>query len=102
MLGDAGLGYPPALYPNISYTPTTTPDQNVPGSNITNVNAFADYPLNQSAALLLGPLQINDTYALISLTLAIVDNSNPDYVLGYMTIVAAATSLIDVTTSREG
>ncbi|PQE25483.1 Hsp90 protein [Rutstroemia sp. NJR-2017a BBW] len=102
MLGDAGLGYPPALYPNISYTPTTTPDENVPGSNITNVNAFADYPFNQSAALLLGPLQINNTYALISLTLAIVDNTNRDYVLGYMTIVAAATSLINVTTSREG
>ncbi|KAM3079406.1 Histidine kinase osmosensor [Clarireedia jacksonii] len=102
MLGDDGPGYPPALYPNISYTPTSTPDLNVPGSNLTNVSAFADYPLNQSTALLLGPLQINNTYALVSLTLAIIDNTNPGYVLGYMTIVAAATSLIDVTTSREG
>lgn len=66
------------------------------------MSAFADYPLNQSAALLLGPLQINSTYALISLTLAIIDNSNPNNVLGYMTVVAAATSLIDVLESREG
>jgi osomolarity two-component system, sensor histidine kinase SLN1 len=38
----------------------------------------------------------------ISLTLPIVDNSNPDAVLGYMTVVAAATSLLEVTTSRAG
>lgn len=64
--------------------------------------AFADYPLNKSAALLLGPLQINSSYALVSLTLPIVENGNSDYVLGYMTVVAAATSLIDVVYSREG
>ncbi|KAF7946987.1 uncharacterized protein EAE97_004236 [Botrytis byssoidea] len=101
-LGDADQGYPAALYPNISYIPTTDPDPNAPGTNFTEVYAFADYPLNKSAALLLGPLQINSTYALVSLTLPIVENSNPDYVLGYMTVVAAATSLIDVIYSREG
>ncbi|KAF7953203.1 hypothetical protein EAE96_006418 [Botrytis aclada] len=102
VLGDADQGYPPALYPNISYIPTTDPDPYAPGTNFTQVYAFADYPLNKSAALLLGPLQINSTYALVSLTLPIVENSNPDYVLGYMTVVAAATSLIDVIYSREG
>lgn len=38
----------------------------------------------------------------VSLTLPIVDNNRPDDVLGYMTVVAAATSLLDVTTSRAG
>lgn len=90
------------MYPNISYIPTTDPDPNAPGTNFTQVYAFADYPLNKSAALLLGPLQINSTYALVSLTLPIVENSNPDNILGYMTVVAAATSLIDVVYSREG
>ncbi|KAJ8062398.1 hypothetical protein OCU04_008939 [Sclerotinia nivalis] len=101
-LGDADQGYPPSLYPNISYIPTTRSDPNDPGTNFTDVYAFADYPLNKSAALLLGPLQINSTYALVSLTLPIIENSNPDYVIGYMTVVAAATSLIDVVYSREG
>ncbi|KAM0176758.1 hypothetical protein ACHAPF_004615 [Botrytis cinerea] len=101
-LGDADQGFPAALYPNISYIPTTDPDPNAPGTNFTQVYAFADYPLNKSAALLLGPLQINSTYALVSLTLPIVENSNPDNILGYMTVVAAATSLIDVVYSREG
>lgn len=42
------------------------------------------------------------SYALISLTQPIVDNTDPAVVLGYMTVVAAASSLIDVTQSREG
>ncbi|KAG4031783.1 hypothetical protein MFRU_008g01420 [Monilinia fructicola] len=101
-LGDADQGYPPSLYPNISYVQTTDPDLNAPGTNFTRVSAFADYPLNKSAALLLGPLQINSTYALVSLTLPIVENTNQDYVLGYMTVVASATSLVDIVYSREG
>jgi osomolarity two-component system sensor histidine kinase SLN1 len=38
----------------------------------------------------------------VSLTLPIVDNFAPDIVLGFMTVVAAATSLLDVTTARAG
>lgn len=39
---------------------------------------------------------------MVSLTLPIVDNLDPSVVLGYMTVVAAASSLIEVTQSREG
>ncbi|KAF4637618.1 hypothetical protein G7Y89_g452 [Cudoniella acicularis] len=103
-LGDGDLGYPPALYPNITYAPVTpaVPDPMDPAISATAVNAFPDFPLNQNTVLLLGPLQINDTYALLSMTLPIVDNSNKGVVLGFMTVVAAASSLIDITTSREG
>ena len=38
----------------------------------------------------------------VSLTLPIVDNTNPEHVLGFMTVVAAATSLLDVVSSRAG
>lgn len=102
MLGDTGLGYPTALYPNISFTTTPYPDPGDPTTNETLASAFKDFPLNTTSSLLLGPLQINDSYALLSLTIPIVDNSNPTYVLGYMTVVAAASSLIDIMTSREG
>ncbi|KAN0112682.1 hypothetical protein V8E51_005633 [Hyaloscypha variabilis] len=96
MLGDPGtLGYPTELYPNITYGITNTPDA-------TNATAFLDFPLNATSALVLGPLQINDSYALVSLTLPIVDNTRLGYVLGFMTVVAAATALIDVSQSREG
>lgn len=89
VLGDPGIGYPPALYPNITY------QDNVPW-------AFGDYPLNASAQLLLGPLQVNSSYALVSLTLPILDSRNKPNVLGFMTVVAAATSLYRVLESREG
>ncbi|KAG4423816.1 hypothetical protein IFR04_003112 [Cadophora malorum] len=103
MLGDdTDLGYPTALYPNITYTQTDEPDAMDPSVNATKAAAFTDLPLNNTSELLLGPLQINDSYALVSLTLPITDNLNREIVLGYMTVVAAATSLISVTQSREG
>ncbi|KUJ18134.1 uncharacterized protein LY89DRAFT_38710 [Mollisia scopiformis] len=103
VLGDnTSLGYPAALYPNITYTTTGTPDIIDPAINATTASAFADFPLNASSYLLLGPLSINDSYALVSLTLPIVDNSQAGNVLGYMTVVAAASSIITVTQSREG
>ena len=60
MLGDPGLGYPAMLYPNITYTSTSTPDPADPSINGTVASAFADFPLNSTSFLLLGPLQIND------------------------------------------
>ncbi|RDW62677.1 hypothetical protein BP5796_10979 [Coleophoma crateriformis] len=101
-LGDAGLGYPPPLYPNLTYVPTDQTDPNDPTTNITLVSAFPDFPLNASSILFLGPLLVNQSYAMVSLTLPIIDNVDKSRVLAYMTVVAAATSLIDVTTSREG
>jgi osomolarity two-component system sensor histidine kinase SLN1 len=102
-LGDDGrLGYPSSLYPNITYLPTNTPDPMDPSINAVNAIAFQDYPLNKSAALLLGPMPINSSYALVSLTLPIIDNANTTLILGFMTVVAAASSIIDVTQSREG
>jgi osomolarity two-component system sensor histidine kinase SLN1 len=102
-LGDDGLGFPPALYPNISYSEIPgTPDPADSSNNLTLVSAFADFPLNQTAVLVLGPFQINSSYALLSMTLPITDDRNPAVVLGYMTVVASCTSLIDVVNSREG
>jgi len=102
MLGDDGLGYPPMLYPNITYIPTSQPDTADPTVNATIASAFADFPLNSTSYLLLGPQVVNSSYAMISLTLPIIDNTNKNVVLGYMTVVAAASTLIDVIQSREG
>lgn len=103
MLGDDNdLGYPTALYPNITYNSTPKADPMDGSVNNTFATAFNDFPLNTTSALLLGPLQVNDSYALVSLTIPMVDNLNMSIVLGYMTVVAAASSLIDVMQSREG
>lgn len=51
---DSGLGYPTELYPNITYSPSNTPDPLDPTVNVTNATAFLDFPLNATSALLLG------------------------------------------------
>jgi osomolarity two-component system, sensor histidine kinase SLN1 len=102
MLGDNGPGYPAALYPSLTYNTTSTPDPLDPGTNETLVSAFGNFSLNSTSQLLLGPLQTNESFAMISLTLPILDNSNPSNVLGFMTVVAAATFLIEVIQSRAG
>ena len=61
-------------------------------STLANIALFASSDPNSS----------HQSYALVSLTLPIVDNLNSTFILGYMTVVASASSLIQVTQSREG
>jgi osomolarity two-component system sensor histidine kinase SLN1 len=78
MLGDEGLGYPPALYPNLTYSAASD-------SSTTDVYAFSDYKLGLDTALLLGPLPINSSFSLISVTVPIINNTSATDILGYMT-----------------
>lgn len=52
------------LYPNVTYTMRPgTPDTMDSSINATDVSAFNDFPMNKSSALLLGPYQVNRTFA---------------------------------------
>lgn len=101
-LGDDEGGYPPSLYPNITYVDSGRPGTTDPSTNIYAAYAFSDVRLTQSSGLLLGPLVINDTFSLMSLTIPIRSINASSNILGYMTIVASASPIVDVTTSREG
>lgn len=79
MLGEEGLGYPPALYPNLTYVAASD------GSSTTDAYAFSDYKLGLDTALLLGPLPINSSFSLISVTVPIINNTSATDILGYMT-----------------
>ncbi|KAF7118918.1 hypothetical protein CNMCM5793_008554 [Aspergillus hiratsukae] len=96
MLGDEGLGYPPALYPDLTYSAASD------GSNTTDVYAFSDYKLGLDTALLLGPLRINSSFSLISVTVPIINNTSATDIIGYMTVVASAASLQTTINSRDG
>jgi osomolarity two-component system, sensor histidine kinase SLN1 len=102
MFGDPGPGFPTMLYPNITYIETDEVDPMDNTANLTYVYAFPDFPLNITSSLLLGPLQINDTYSMVSLTLPIINNTSNVDILGFMTVVADSSSLYNVLTSREG
>lgn len=89
-LGDSGEGFPSILYPNL----TTT--------GVASVEAYPSVAVTTEKMLLLGPLILNDTYALVSLTQPVVNNGNHSDVIGYVTIVAAATELFKIESSSEG
>ncbi|OAA71183.1 ATPase-like, ATP-binding domain protein [Cordyceps fumosorosea ARSEF 2679] len=101
-LSDTQWGYPPDLYPNITYLATGNPVNGLPDTQAWIADAFPNVRISDKGGLLLGPLIVNETYALMSLTIPVRSNYNSRYFLGYMTLVVSATSLLEVQTSREG
>lgn len=100
-LGDDDFGYPPTLYPNISYVDLGR--QNTVRNDINAIAAepFPGVRIARDGGLLLGPLILNESAALISVSIPIRDN-NDTFILGYMTVVALASSLTQIQQSREG
>ncbi|KAI8944810.1 osmosensing histidine protein kinase SLN1 [Xylaria longipes] len=102
-LGNTTFGYPPTLYPNITYYSSTDPDPLEPNKTFVVARPFPDVRIDSSVnGLVLGPLVINQSYALISLTIPVRMLSETSVVLGYMTVVAEATSIIGIVSSLEG
>ncbi|KAI3398426.1 hypothetical protein diail_9246 [Diaporthe ilicicola] len=104
ILGDQDGGFPPSLYPNITYSDTGVPSSSSPSTNRFAAYAFSGVQLNQDNGLLLGPLMVNETFALLSLTIPIrsISQTQTGSILGYMTVVASGSPLVNVTSSREG
>ncbi|KAI1344922.1 osmosensing histidine protein kinase SLN1 [Xylariaceae sp. FL0016] len=100
---DTDTGFPSGLYPNITYSSSDTPDPYNPGHNVTIARPFPEIRIDSAAkGLILGPLVINQSYALMSLTLPIRQNAESDIVLGYMTVLAEANPVLDILSSEEG
>ena len=105
ILGQGDLGYPASLFPNITYIDQNRPNPYVPSTESYAASPFPGISLTNvtnGGGLLLGPLIINQTYALISITIPVKSNHIPNFILGYMTLVASAQSVIEVQTSQEG
>jgi osomolarity two-component system sensor histidine kinase SLN1 len=93
-LGDVEFGFPASLYPSLS-------------EGASSSSGSAPYPFNttsfiNSKALLLGPLIINQSYALLSISVPIENNGSTRDYLGYLTVVADASMILGVLSSREG
>jgi osomolarity two-component system sensor histidine kinase SLN1 len=97
-LGDDGLGYPPALYPNLTYS---TGQYN---ATFNDARAQADGVLltYNSPPLLLGPWPVNASFSLVSLTVPIVNNTSAADVLGWLSVVMDARLITQVMQSTEG
>lgn len=91
-LGQLGLGYPPDLYPNLTYVE----------ENGAFVAGFHGQSINADSVLLLGPLLINATTSLISMTVPIINNTSYMDIMGYMTVVMDNSPIWDVVNSSIG
>ena len=96
-LGDLDGGYPPNLYPNLTYGATPV------NSSFNTAYAFYDgMPITANIPLLLGPWQINETFALLSITLPITSTVAAVDVLGFLTVVISAQLLFNVKNATLG
>lgn len=97
-LGDSNYGFPPALYPNLTYT-------DIPiNSTFNEAEAIYDGDLltAPNSTLMIGPYHVNDTFSLLSLTLPIINNTSAIDVLGWLSVVLDARLIGDVLDSTEG
>jgi osomolarity two-component system sensor histidine kinase SLN1 len=94
---DTALSYPPGLYPNLTY-------REVPvNESFSHYYAFYDgLVLDWTAQLFIGPWAVNDSYALASLTLPVINNTSADDILAWMTIVVDARLVTDPIVAEEG
>ena len=96
-LGDNGTGYPVELYPNLTFTST------VVNSTFNQSNAFwGGTPLYSNSTIFIGPLLINQTFGLLSLTVPVNNNTSIQDTLGWITVVCSAKSIFEVVNSLEG
>lgn len=96
-LGDEDLGYPPNLYPNLTYS------SNVINSTFNESRAFFNgNRLYENSTLLLGPWLINESFALISITMPIINNTSAADILGWLTVVTNANLIFEVEESVAG
>ncbi|KAG5953598.1 hypothetical protein E4U53_004554 [Claviceps sorghi] len=101
-LSDTEYGYPASLYPNVSYEDLGYPNPYVQSTPAVGANAFPGVKISDHDGLLLGPLMVNESFALMSLTIPVRSLNIQNFILGYMTLIVSAGSLIDVQASREG
>jgi osomolarity two-component system, sensor histidine kinase SLN1 len=97
-LGDDTLwGYPPNLYPNLTYT--IDPATGVVTTHY--AHGTSNDTLSLATTMILGPYMINATYALLSMTVP-VTMSGTNALLGWLTMVIDATYIISPIHSPEG
>lgn len=105
MVGNQNIstGMPPSLYPNITHKLLDGPPTDTNASrNTVPTTLDGEFTFGLDSVLLLGPLMINTTFSVVSITLPIINNTSNSDILGYMTILAEASALYNVQRSREG
>ncbi|KAI9682207.1 MAG: Histidine kinase [Caeruleum heppii] len=97
-LGDTEMGYPSPFYPNLTYTSRVVNET----YNASTAYVFNSTIIDGSRGLLLGPFQLNATFAVLSVTVPIINNTSVSDILGYMTVLMSASSIYDIVNAEAG
>ncbi|KAL9600793.1 MAG: hypothetical protein Q9219_002931 [cf. Caloplaca sp. 3 TL-2023] len=96
-LGDNDTGYPSALYPNLTFTSTVLNDTfNVSTAYFNGVQLYSN------STFFLGPMLINSSLTLVSVTTPIINNTSDADILGWLTMVINGSSLFSLRDATEG
>ncbi|KAL8731945.1 MAG: hypothetical protein Q9166_003077 [cf. Caloplaca sp. 2 TL-2023] len=96
-LGDNDTGYPPNLYPNLTFTSTVLND-----TFNESTAYFNGVRLYTNTSLFLGPVRINTSLSLVSVTTPIINNTSDADILGWLTMLINASSLFDLRDATDG
>lgn len=96
-LGQNGTGYPSNLYPNLTYT--STPLNST--FNVSNAS-YNGLPFNADTVFFIGPWLINSSFALMSVTVPVINTTSPMDTLGWLTVVASAQAVFEIDRSTQG
>ena len=94
-LGDSPLGYPPMLYPNLTYG---APMADTTASTV----SYMGRTIDPDKPLYIGPLAINESYSLLSVTVAMINNTSRSDILGWLTVLVSGSMVYNVQDSPEG
>ena len=96
-LGDNGTGYPSNLYPNLTYTSTV-----INSTFNLSTASYDGMELNANTTLVLGPWILNSSFALMSITMPIINNTSVVDTLGWLTVIANVRSIYNIETATQG
>ncbi|KAF3907657.1 hypothetical protein AA313_de0206233 [Arthrobotrys entomopaga] len=87
------MGLPDKLYPRASNISTTAPSK---------LAMFNEESIESRQALLLGPVQVNTSYYMVSFTVPVLNTTGNRVLLGFWTILLDAQLLVDIINTTQG
>ena len=96
-LGNNGSGYPSNLYPLLKYHSTM-----VNSTFNLSTASYDGMELYGNTTLVIGPWILNSSFALMSITTPIINNTSIIDTLGWLTVIVSARSILDIETATQG
>lgn len=96
-LGDNDTGYPPSLYPNLTFASSV-----LNATFNTSTAFFNGRQLDTNTSLFLGPLLVNPSLALVSVTCPVINNTSAADILGWLTVVVNGSGFFDLRGATQG